>query len=80
MFVYTNLTYSKNQDPEQKRLALLLVTLLIDDHADHMKLEDIFDQVYELFVEEYTDDSTDALLIALLQGECYFIKSKNHFE
>ena len=58
----------KNRDPEQKRLALLLVNLLIDDHSDKIQLGEMFDEIYELFVEEYSDDSTDAILIALLQA------------
>ena len=60
--------FIKNSDPEQKRLAMLLVTLLIEDHSDKLKLDDMFDEIYELFIEEYTDDSTDAILLALLQG------------
>jgi len=60
--------FAKNHDPEQKRLALLLVRLLAEEHADQIKLDDMFDDIYELFIEEYTEDATDALLIALLQA------------
>ena len=61
--------FAKNRDTEQKRLALLLVRLLTEEHGDKIKLDEMFDEIYELFIEEYTDDSRDALLIALLQGK-----------
>ena len=67
--------FAKNHDPEQKRLALLLVRLLAEEHADQIKLDDMFDDIYELFIEEYTEDATDALLIALLQGISCDMKS-----
>jgi len=60
--------FIKNEDFEQKRLTLLLVDLLHEDNSDSFLIKDLFEEMIYLFREDFSEDSSDSILVALLQA------------
>ena len=60
--------FIKNEDFEQKRLTLLLVDLLHEENSDSFLIKDLFEEMIYLFREDFSEDSSDSILVALLQG------------
>ena len=60
--------FIKNDDFEQKRLTLLLVDLLHEESSDSFLIKDLFEEMVYLFREDFSEDSSDSILVALLQG------------
>ena len=60
--------FIKNEDFEQKRLTLLLVDLLHEENSESFLIKDLFEEMMYLFREDFSEDSSDSILVALLQG------------
>ena len=68
--------FIKNEDFEQKRLTLLLVDLLHEENSDSFLIKDLFEEMIYLFREDFSEDSSDSILVALLQGMHHNLSSK----
>jgi len=65
--------FIKNEDFEQKRLTLLLVDLLHEENSDSFLIKDLFEEMIYLFREDFSEDSSDSILVALLQGMHHYL-------
>jgi hypothetical protein len=63
------LAFMENEDPEQKRLACLLICLLGDKLKQDFQIDKIVNNFQLLITEEMFPDADDALIISVLQGK-----------
>ena len=68
--------FIKNEDFEQKRLTLLLVDLLHEENSDSFLIKDLFEEMIYLFRGDFSEDSSDSILVALLQGKHQLLEKR----
>ena len=76
---YANLilTFLKNEKPQQKRLAFLLLSHLGEILKDDLQYDQLMALFEKLFLDEDFENCEDAFIIAALQGQFIFRTSKN---